>query len=65
MNYLKQAVDNLRIYTTPKKVQQYVNKHKFDFLIQNPPYNIRKRNKNERRKLKKNANNTTIKKDSL
>ena len=38
MNFLKQSVDNLRIYTTPKKVQQYVNKHKFDFLIQNPPY---------------------------
>jgi 23S rRNA G2445 N2-methylase RlmL len=45
MNYLKQAVDSLRIYTTPKKVQHYVNKHKFDFLIQNPPYDIRKRNK--------------------
>ena len=45
MNFLKQAVDNLTTYTTPKKVQQYVNKHKFDFLIQNPPYDIRKRNK--------------------
>ena len=44
-NYLKQAVYNLRIYITPKKVQQYVNKHKFDFLIKNPPYDIRKRNK--------------------
>ncbi len=53
-NYLKEAVDGLRIYTTPKKVQQYVNKHKFDFLIKNPPY-----------ANKRNANNTTIKKDSL
>ena len=38
MNFLKQAVDNVRIYTTPKSVQKYVNKHKFDFLIKNPPY---------------------------
>jgi type I restriction-modification system DNA methylase subunit len=39
MNYLQKAVEELQpTYTTPSKVQQYVKKHKFDFLIKNPPY---------------------------
>jgi tRNA1(Val) A37 N6-methylase TrmN6 len=57
MNYLELAVKIViakPIYYTPTKVKHYVNKHKFDFLIKNPPY-----------KHKRNANNTTIKKDSL
>ncbi len=41
MNYLQKAVELLHpqpIYYTPTKVKKYVNKHKFDFLIKNPPY---------------------------
>lgn len=38
MNYLLKAVENLTIYTTTPKIVDYVNQHKFDFLIQNPKY---------------------------
>jgi type I restriction-modification system DNA methylase subunit len=41
MNYLQKAVELLHpqpIYYTPTKVKKYVKKHKFDFLIKNPPY---------------------------
>ena len=41
MTYLTKTVELLHpqpIYYTPTKVKKYVNKHKFDFLIQNPPY---------------------------
>jgi tRNA1(Val) A37 N6-methylase TrmN6 len=41
MNYLELAVKIVvakPIYYTPTKVKEYVNKHKFDFLIKNPPY---------------------------
>ena len=40
-HFLTKAVELLHpqpIYYTPTKVKEYVNKHKFDFLIQNPPY---------------------------
>jgi type I restriction-modification system DNA methylase subunit len=43
MNYLQKAVELLHpqpIYYTPIKVKKYVNKNKFDFLIQNPPYAV-------------------------
>jgi methylase of polypeptide subunit release factors len=42
-HFLTKAVELLHpqpIYYTPTKVKQYVNKHKFDFLIQNPPYAV-------------------------
>ena len=41
MTYLQKAVEILHphpIYYTPTKVEKYVKKHKFDFLINNPPY---------------------------
>ena len=37
-NFLKEAVDKLFIYKTPKKIIKYIEKHKHDYLIQNPPY---------------------------
>ena len=48
MNYLELAVKIVvakPIYYTPTKVKEYVNKHKFDFLIQNPSYDTRRSNK--------------------
>jgi hypothetical protein len=42
-HFLTKAVELLHpqpIYYTPTKVKKYVNKHKFDFLIQNPPYAV-------------------------
>jgi tRNA1(Val) A37 N6-methylase TrmN6 len=41
-HYLKDAVDKLFVYKTPKKIIKYVEEHKFDFLIKNPPYEVRK-----------------------
>ena len=40
--FLKKEVDKLFSYTTPKNILKYVEDHKYDFLIKNPPYNVRK-----------------------
>ena len=36
-HFLTEAVNAL-VYKTPKKIIDYVQKHKHDYLIQNPPY---------------------------
>jgi uracil-DNA glycosylase len=38
-NFLKKVLDELFVYKTPQKIIAYVDKHKYDCLIQNPPYN--------------------------
>jgi hypothetical protein len=30
------------VYQTPKKIVDYVEKHEYDYLIQNPPYGVRR-----------------------
>lgn len=42
-HYLTEAVDALPIYKTPEKIIDYIEKHKNDFLIKNPPYNGNKK----------------------
>lgn len=40
-HFLKKAVNSLKlkpVYYTPKKVKEYIIKHKLDFLIINPPF---------------------------
>ncbi|WP_281239932.1 hypothetical protein [Flavobacterium praedii] len=39
--FLLEAV-KLLVYKTPQKIVDYVEKHKHDCLIKNPPYVIRK-----------------------
>ena len=36
-HFLTEAVNAL-VYKTPQKIIDYVDKHKHDFIIQNPPY---------------------------
>ena len=36
-HFLTEAVNAL-VYKTPQKIIDYVEKHKHDYLIQNPPY---------------------------
>lgn len=36
-NFLTEAVNAL-VYKTPEKIIDYIEKHKYDFLIKNPPY---------------------------
>jgi hypothetical protein len=34
-----------KIYYTPKSLRAYLDKHRLDFLIKNPPYDVSKSNK--------------------
>jgi tRNA1(Val) A37 N6-methylase TrmN6 len=48
MNYLELAVKIVvakPVYYLPKQAKKNIQETKFDFVIQNPPYDIRKRNK--------------------
>lgn len=40
-HFLTEALNSL-VYKTPQKIIDYVDKHKHDYLIQNPPYNDNK-----------------------
>jgi len=40
-HFLKEVIDKLFIYKTPPKILEYVEKNKNDFLIKNPPYEVR------------------------
>lgn len=44
-NFLVNAFNSLFVYKTPPKVIDYINKHRYDFLIQNPPYDVCKNTK--------------------
>ena len=43
-HFLTEAVNAL-VYKTPQKIIDYVEKHKHDYLILNPPYNVCKSTK--------------------
>ena len=38
MNYLQKATEQLFIYTTPKKIVEYIKREKILKLIQNPKF---------------------------
>jgi hypothetical protein len=41
-HFLTEAINLVLVYKTPQKIIEYVEKHKNDYLIQNPPYNDNK-----------------------
>ena len=43
-HFLTEAVNAL-VYKTPQKIIDYIEKHKHDYLILNPPYNVCKTTK--------------------
>ena len=43
-HFLTEAVNSL-VYKTPRKIIDYVEKHKHDYLIQNPPFDVRQSTK--------------------
>jgi len=40
--YLKDAVNELLIYKTPKKIIDYIEAERMKIIIGNPPYNVNK-----------------------
>ena len=44
MNYLQKATEQLFIYTTPKKIVEYIKREKILSLIKNPKFKIDENN---------------------